>query len=530
MKKFPFYLLLFGLYPVLALWAQNIQEVGFDQIVRVVVASLLVCVLVWLVLWLIFRDVERAGLIAAVALVIFFSYGHLYESARIWSFDLARHRYLLPLLLVLFLTWIFLITRIKQTNLLTQFFNLFSLVLLLMPLYTIVTYEARSYQSHRKQAAAVITQGTDQKRPDIYYIILDGHGRQDVLNDYYQYDNSTFIEYLKNKGFYVAGESTSNYRKTLLSLTSSLNMNYVQDLLPDLDPKSKDYTRIMELLRHSAVRKSLAENGYRFVTVSNGIKTTIEDAEVMVSPDAASLSERVDLAGQGSSIDLNSFEGLFVETSLARLWVDWQVKQGKSNVLNIVSVEAPYNRHRNYILFDINSIVTTADLEGDNFVFIHVVAPHPPFVFGADGEQIKHDRLFTIADGPYSQGSDEDYVRLYADQARFIDKQVMAAIDDLLARSDPKPIIIIQGDHGPKGFSDEDEAMGDFTENFAILNAYYFPDQDYTGIYPSISPVNSFRVVLNKFFGTDFPRLDDESYFSDVGAPFDFKKVTDQVK
>ncbi|HMB23374.1 MAG TPA: hypothetical protein VKP08_11110, partial [Anaerolineales bacterium] len=77
MKKFPVYLLLFGLYPVLALWAQNIQEVGFDQIVRVVVASLLVCVLVWLVLWLIFRDAERAGLIAAVMLVIFFSYGHL---------------------------------------------------------------------------------------------------------------------------------------------------------------------------------------------------------------------------------------------------------------------------------------------------------------------------------------------------------------------------------------------------------------------------------------------------------------------
>jgi hypothetical protein len=221
---------------------------------------------------------------------------------------------------------------------------------------------------------------------------------------------------------------------------------------------------------------------------------------------------------------------LFLETSLARLWVDWQVKQGKSNVFNIVAVEAPYNRHRKFILFDINSIATTADLDGDNFVFIHVVAPHPPFVFGPNGEQVKHNHLFTIADGPYSQGSKEDYVRQYADQARFIDKQVMAAIDDLLERSDPKPIIIIQGDHGPKGFSDDDAEIGNFTENFGILNAYYFPDQDYTGIYPSISPVNSFRVVMNKFFGTDFPLLDDESYFSDVGAPFDFKRVTEQVK
>lgn len=529
MKKFPVYLLLFGSYPVLALWVQNIQEVGFDQIVRVLIASLFVCLFVWLVTWLIFRNAERAGLIAVVALIIFFSYGHLYESARGWSFELGRHRYLLPLLIVLFLAWTFYVTKIRQVNRFTEFFNLFSLVLLLLPLYTITNFEIRSWQSHRKQAAAVVAQATGQNRPDIYYIIVDGYGRQDVLDEYYQFDNSAFIEYLENKGFYVADKSTSNYRKTILSLTSSFNMAYIQDLLPELNPNSQDYTPLFELLRHNTVRQSLAENGYRFVTVNNGIKITIDDAEVMLTPDAVSLSERVNLAEDGYSIDLNSFEGLFVETSLARLWVDWQVRQGKSNVLNVVAVEAPYNRHRNYILFDIDSIAATADLDGDNFVFIHIFAPHPPFVFGPDGEQVKHDRLFTIADGPHSQGSREDYVRQYADQVEFLNNQLIIAIDDLFERSETRPIVIIQGDHGPKGFSDDNSETGDFTENFAILNAYYFPDQDYTGLYPSISPVNSFRVVLNKFMETDFSLLNNESYFSDVGRPFDFIPVTDQV-
>lgn len=530
MRKFPVYLLLFGLYPVLALWAQNIQEVGFEQVVRVIIASFLVCFFVWLAIMLVFRSVERASLIAVVALIIFFSYGHLYESARNWSFEFARHRYLLPLLIVLFSAWMFYVSRMKQLNRFTEFFNLFSLALLLIPLYTIINFEIRSYQSHRKQAPAVIPQATSQNRPDIYYIIVDGYARQDVLDEYYQFDNAAFIEYLQEKGFYVAKESTSNYRKTLLSLTSSLNMAYVQDLLPGLNPKSRDYTQVIELLRHSAVRQLLAQNGYRFVTVSNGIKTTIGDAEVTLTPDAAALSESVNLAGQGSSIDLNSFEGLFVETSLARLWVDWQVRQGKSNVLDVVAVEAPYNRHRMFIRFGIDSIATTADLDGDNFVFIHIVAPHPPFVFGPNGEQVRHDRLFTIADGPYSQGSREDYVRQYADQVEFINQQLITAIADLFERSETEPIIIIQGDHGPKGFSDENSETGDFTENFAILNAYYFPDQDYTGLYPSISPVNSFRVVLNKFIGTDFPLLEDESYYSDVAQPFEFISVTDQVR
>ena len=39
----------------------------------------------------------------------------------------------------------------------------------------------------------------------------------------------------------------------------------------------------------------------------------------------------------------------------------------------------------------------------------------------------------------------------------------------------------------------------------SILNAYYFPGGRYEGLYEAISPVNSFRVVLNTFFGAKLP-------------------------
>lgn len=530
MKRFPVYLLWIGLYPALALWAQNIQEIGFSQVGRALVASVLLCIFLCLLVWLLVRNVEKAGLIAVVALLIFFSYGHLYESARGWSFELARHRYLIPLFALLFLTWVVFVVRLRQAKRFTEFFSLFSLVLLIMPLYTIINHQVKVYASQRREAPEVTVLEAAGKRPDIYYIIVDGYGRQDTLEQYYSYDNSAFINYLEEKGFYLADTSTSNYRKTILSLTSSLNMDYIQELFPDLDPNSKDYTRLFEELRHSAVREVLAANGYRMVTVDNGIKTAITDAEVVLAPDDDDLAERVDLGGNGLAIDLNNFEGLFVETSLAKLWVDWQVRQGKSDVLNIVAVEAPYNRHRNYIQFGLNSIAETAKLEGDNFVFIHIIAPHPPFVFGPDGEQIKHNRLFTIADGPYSQGSKEDYVKGYTGQVAYLNKQLMSAIDSLLAQSETPPIILLQGDHGPKGFSDDNIEVNNFTENFAILNAYYFPSGNYSDLYPSISPVNSFRVVLNQYFDTDYPILEDRSYFSDVVQPFDFRHVTEQVK
>jgi hypothetical protein len=528
-KRFPVYLLLFTLYPVLVLWSQNIQEVRFAQVGRVILASALLCVFILLIAWLILRDFEKAGLITMISLIVFFSYGHLYQRAREWSFELARHRYLLPLIFALFLTAVIFLIRIKRVNKAIEFFNIFSLVLLVMPLYTITSFEVRAFQN-QMQATTVAVQQVEGNHPDIYYIIVDGYGRQDTLANYYSFDNSEFVDYLEQKGFYVAKESTSNYRKTILSLSSSLNMNYIQDLLPNLDSGSKDYTELYELIGHSAVRQLLAENGYQMVNADNSIRTTIADAEVLLKPDPASFPERVNLEDAGYSIDLNSFEGLFVQTTLAKLWVDWQVSQGRSNILNVVAVEAPYNHHRKYILFDIESIAESANVQGDNFVFIHIVAPHPPFVFGPNGEQIKHDRLFTIADGPYSQGSREDYIKGYTGQVAYINKQLMKSINYVLEHSETPPIIIIQGDHGPKGFSDANVESRNFTENFAILNAYYFPDGDYTTLYPSISPINSFRVVMNKFLGTNFPLLDDRSYFSDVARPFDFENVTEQRK
>ena len=53
-----------------------------------------------------------------------------------------------------------------------------------------------------------------KKAPDIYYIILDGYVRDDVLKDLFAYDNSGLIEYLRGRGFFVAEQSRSNYRKS----------------------------------------------------------------------------------------------------------------------------------------------------------------------------------------------------------------------------------------------------------------------------------------------------------------------------
>ena len=82
------------------------------------------------------------------------------------------------------------------------------------------------------------------------------------------------------------------------------------------------------------------------------------------------------------------------------------------------------------------------------------------------------------------------------------------------------PIIVIQADHGPLG--------GEITSDGArmsIFNAYYLPDGGDQLLYPSISPVNTFRVIFNHYFGGEFALLEDVARISQYGSPFDLQVI-----
>jgi hypothetical protein len=92
-------------------------------------------------------------------------------------------------------------------------------------------------------------------------------------------------------------------------------------------------------------------------------------------------------------------------------------------------------------------------------------------------------------------------------------------VDQLLEKSETEPIIIIQGDHGA---TLDYELLGiDKANRLGILNAYYLPKKIINqeemimkpneNLYQSITPVNSFRVVFDQYFGGDYGLLDDKS-------------------
>jgi len=324
-------------------------------------------------------------------------------------------------------------------------------------------------------------------KPDIYYIIFDAYSRNDVLGQAYEFDNSPFINQLKNLDFFVADCSESNYLHTLFSLPSSLNMNYLQELDPRLQPPNYDYFLLQDLIKHSSVRRTLKLQGYKFIAFENGyINTQIKDADIYVKNSNISFSYLFNSY-------INPFEEMFLKTTavvaLYRIDFgsvsDWLIKN-----------RFPYYEQVNTFNSQIRNLSEIPSVNGPKFVFVHLNTPHRPFIFDEDGEILTDPGYYADNGKSISKKYERDG---YIKQIINLNRRFLPTLNKILSDSKNKPIIIIQSDHGH-----------DTQNRSKILTAIYFPDQQYDALYPSISPVNIFRIVFNKYFDTSYSILPDK--------------------
>jgi hypothetical protein len=506
---------LLSIQPVLQLFSINIAELHVSEIIRSLLVSFFFGCLILGMAYLFLRDGRRASLVMSLFIFIFFLFG----DAAVWisrTFELGPLRanlVTLALVTIIMLLWLWFVQkRIRDISSINLYFNLLAVLL-----FVNAGVQASKYLfengipigSRDREPAAVVQSG--EVRPDIYYIILDAYGRQDILEALYEFDNSSFLKNLSDRGFYVADQATSNYIQTMLSLSSSLNMDYLQTLKTE-GTELENRGDLIDLVENSRVRDFLAQKGYQLISFQNEYKATIPSAEIYYDDTQSGLASPV-----------TAFESILIDHSMARVL-------SHVPVLNKALIEMPYDTHRRYILSAFQKLKEVPALDGTYFVYAHIIAPHPPFVFNEEGDLVTHDTPFTLNDGNYylREHSQKNYIAGYRRQVQYVNTLVLETIDAILAQSTTPPIIIIQGDHGPGAhlhWGSLENTMP--AERFGILNAYYFPDQDYVRLYPSISPVNSFRVLFNQFFDADYALLPDRHYYSSWSFPFNFIEVTD---
>jgi hypothetical protein len=196
----------------------------------------------------------------------------------------------------------------------------------------------------------------------------------------------------------------------------------------------------------------------------------------------------------------------------------------------LIGVAPSFDKEQwNRVHYQIGALREIASDPEPTFTFAHFLLPHTPYIFHADGSFVPL--------GPYRpvEGA-------YVDQLKYANKVIQQVVTDLQAGPGAAPIIVIQSDEGPNPPAVDqrgeilklswarasDVQLG---RKLRILNAYYLPGDSTTKPYPTITPVNTFRVILNDYFGGSLPLLPDRTYvFTDYDHPYRFEDVTDRLR
>ncbi len=533
--RLPIYPLLLGTFPVAAYFTQNRLELDWPELARPLTVSLAGTAAVLGLFHLLTPKRDLAMLLTALFLLWAYIYSFVFHQVAFWVRQVSDRQVLIPWCVVGAVVLIVVGVRLRRSErlaALTGFMNLFAGVLWLVVLIAGVTSEGRTMRAasldvQRMEARPDtgwatpdnLASARERQHPDIYWVILDGYARGDILQSRFGYDNSEFLDQLRNCGFYVADRAHANYAWTHLSLSATLNGQYLQDLLPDdfgaqapQDRKDR-YMYFLNTLSASEIqsnrtRQFLEKLGYQWLTTKSGYAVT--------RPQGTPFSEvAFGIMTQFERLLLRKtvFEPIVNETPLPGEW--------------------KLSTKSDFIQFELQKLARLPELSGPFFAFYHILAPHTPFCFDEQGNAIASSPVFGSSgwqeDLRAMPGYDQYYRQNYPKNVAGLNIHAWQAIRTLREQTEGKAIIIVQSDHGScMGLTASDISKSDVPERFGILNAIYLPEQYSRGeLDPAISSVNTFRVVLSTVFGADLPKLPDRAWYS--YGDLDFTEVTSLV-
>jgi hypothetical protein len=480
---------LFATFPLLALFAQNQNEVELNVLWWPLAFCVLGAAAVFGAFLPIAKSATKAGVLASVVVVAFFYYG-LFPGHGSWWFTL--------LWLALLVAGLVAVLRSRRDLLrLTAALGVAAAVMTLPQVFTIATYRARhpaiSLDDPRlwptaleQPAAATATS------PDIYVIVPDDYERADVLKKYFDYDNSAFEQQLAKRGFVFSPQSRSPYSDSESNIASLLNMDYLGGLPNVLGKESTDVRPVKRLIEDNRAARLLAAAGYEYVHID---------------------TDEVTFAGGNPAIS-----PLAPPDSFSNLWL-------RKSVLNEVGGPLGFDdtatnaRFRTSIRSQFARLDALRPGSKPKFVVFHTLLPHDPYIFGAKGQPVTFP-------GHSDQDLSSDEGRAYyVRQMEFLSSRLLQTVDRILANATTPPVIALVSD---EGFSADPEVFGEAaTKEIRLkgLQAFRFPGLGPADVPDPPNTVNTLRYVLNHYLGTRYPMLPSKSY-PEGDLPYDYREIS----
>lgn len=508
-----------ALYPFISLYLQNFYYFSFFETIQVIVAVIISLLIIWKLLIRLFKSRDKAlfylwFFVLALGLFQYISQGIYVLTGNRGGFAVANS--------IGFVVWISMLWPVsklllsvvgKHVNRVLEIGAVFSVMLCAVSLgnHTINLKDTEIFSSISRTVIkthpddrwpSITTFKTSEPRlldksqyPDIYFILTDGLGRQDILKEYFDYDSAPFEDGLKAEGLYIVEKARSNYSQTLLAFPTMLNFNYLSD---DVGQLGIDRSFLIKAFNDNKLTSGLRELGYKILAFESSYPGT-----------------------QGMNADIvypvPGYTNQFLQNSLVVLSFP-----PLSNVLSSWQLNLHRKKSKN-ILENIGKLECQSDTP--KFVMSHLMMPHPPFVVDEEGNEINLGEPSNIDGvGAYSPTM---YKKHYSAQAKYVHNRLLNAVRQIKGGSCRPTYIIITADHGSL-LNEVKKGPATPTlmrERSSIFSAVLFPDQDYAALRPDMTPINLVRETLNHTGLADLPSIEERSFYSSWDRPYEFTSI-----
>ncbi len=504
LSRLPLHPVLLAAFAVLSVYASNLTEVlpvdlggPFGPFVRAIVgagAALLICSLV-------LRDWRRGAILATAVVAAYAFFGRL--APELLGLGLSEQVQLATWAVVVVVAGVFAVRARGALSSATLALNAFTLLLVAMSLFSIVPYEANRVAARATTTSDAVTPIMSTKVPDrdIYLIVLDSYGSHWSIEHRFGIADDELPTWLGQQGFQVVPGARTNYRATDFSLASMFSMQMLDEYSVEPGRDSGDRTAAISRLLRPADAAFLKANGYTYYHLGSWWAPTQTDE----------LAD-VNLSWQHDT----EFESVLRQSTM---------QPAIDRLLGNTGGEGDEFRDgaRATAEFQFRQLQRLPSVPGRKFVFAHILLPHPPYVFDANGGIVVKATAQT-----------EPEAQLYENLLKYTNSQVEQSVTALLAGPpESDPIVIIVGDEGPllcRNVDCNDGSLRRLGIRFGVLAAFYLPDQPAGFFPPDLTLVNTFRMLFSSYFGADLPSLPNRSYdWPDNQHIYDFQDITDQL-
>lgn len=529
----PIFPLLTTAWLVLARYNRNVDQLAFHYIWPILICSLLIVgAILALLVWR--KVAPKVFIYFAWAVLAFFVYGDIHtvlvgvSNQQSWLHFMGTNgATAVGLVVASFGLFLLVHDRQIKTERIYRVLNGVLLTLLcfnlLAPLQRVLQRQV-TIPSNNELKQQSVNQSSSSDR-DVYYLVFDRYASNETLKKLYGYDNSPFLTFLKNRGFFVNENAHSNYQFTTMSVASTLNLRYFdqeQNAYKDTDKNLQPY---YDLLNHNAVGKFVKQFGYKYFHVGSWWEPTKASSEA-----TASFARGSYITIFNQRVYPNEFTQLMLQNTLLKPLLERPIKVKNFTVFELVIDIRQV--HANNFAYQIQTLHKLQNNKQKKYVFVHFLMPHPPFVYKADGQV-------------YFDDTNEVDKKAYIEQLKYTNAEIEKMVTELQSRPGQQPVIVIQADEGPypKNFYEQHKdgndhkypwpkaSPNDLQEKFGVLSAYYLPGEPKQQPHQGITGVNTFRLIFNNYFGTNLPLLADRSYvYESNDRYYNYVDITDKLK